>query len=317
MTPTTEQAAQLYETMVLIRRFEERAYEVFMAGRVAGAIHATVGQEAVPAGVCAHLRREDHVTSTHRGHGHTLAKGADPGRMFAELFGRSDGYCRGKGGSMHVADLAAGIIGANGIVGAGLPIAVGAGYSAQVRATDQVAVAFFGDGAVQEGAFHESLNLAATWRLPVLFVCENNGYAASMALARATPTVDVAKRAAGYGMPGITVDGMDVVAVHEAVGPAVQRARAGEGPTLIEAKTYRFLGHSRGDPGVGLYRDAEEVERWKLRDPLTIFTASGLLDDEQRTAIRDAVERRIDAAVAFAEASPFPAGAEALEDVYA
>ena len=244
-----EQLLEIYRRMATIRRFDERAVEEFHAGNIPGVVHAYIGQEAVAVGVCTALRRDDRIASTHRGHGHTIAKGADINLMMAELFGRSNGYCHGKGGSMHIADFSVGMLGANGIVGAGMPIATGAALAAKMEGGDKVAVAFFGDGASNEGAFHGSLNLASIWKLPAIFVCENNRWASAVPASYGISVEDVSVRAVAYSMPGVTVDGTDVLAVYEAAA-AVQRARAGDGPTLIECKTFRWRGHSeaRGNP---------------------------------------------------------------------
>src|SRR5919106_7018559 len=238
------QLLEIYRKMVTIRRFDETAVEEFQSGNIPGVVHAYTGQEAVAVGVCTALRRDDKIVSTHRGHGHTIAKGADMKLMMAELFGRSNGYCHGKGGSMHIADFSVGMLGANGIVGAGLPIATGAALAAQLEGSDRVAVAFFGDGASNEGAFHGSLNLAAIWKLPAIYVCENNRWASGVPASYALSVPEVSTRAAAYNMPGVTVDGTDVLAVYEAAAQAVRRARAGGGPTLMECKTYRWRAHS-------------------------------------------------------------------------
>jgi TPP-dependent pyruvate/acetoin dehydrogenase alpha subunit len=314
---TREQLLELYRRMWLIRAFEERAIELFTAGELPGFIHSQIGQEAVCVGACANLRPDDYLTTTHRGHGDLIAKGARLDRMMAELFAKETGYCRGKGGSMHIADFSLGVLGANGIVGAGLPIATGAALSAQLRGTDQVALSSFGDGATNIGAFHEALNLAAVWQLPVVFLCQNNEYAESTPRLAHQRVANVADRAAAYGMPGAVVDGMDVVAVHGVVREAVERARAGGGPTLVEAKTYRFLGHYVGDTDV--YRTKEEVAEWRERDPILAFRAKlagdGVLspgDDEVEAEARAAVEE----AVEFARRSDPAPVAAAFEDVY-
>src|SRR5271170_4588376 len=266
---STDQLRAALRKMHLIRRFEEAAEDAYMRGLSYGTMHLSIGQEATAVGVCAALTDADYITSTHRGHGHCIAKGADVARMYAEFLGRETGYCHGRGGSMHIADLSKGNLGANGIVGGGIPIAVGAALSAKKRGAGAVAVSFFGDGANNEGAFHESLNIASIWKLPVIFVCENNQYAMSMAMARATAVANVADRASAYAIPGVIVDGNDFAAVAEASFQATERARAGEGPTLIEAKTYRTRGHSRSDRN--RYRSREEIEAWKARDPITRF----------------------------------------------
>jgi len=262
-----QQLLEMYRKMVTIRKFDERAVEEFHSGNIPGVVHAYIGQEAVAVGVCAALRQDDQIVSTHRGHGHTIAKGADLKPMMAELFGRIDGYCRGKGGSMHIADFSIGMLGANGIVGGGPPIATGAALAAQLEGSDRVGVAFFGDGASNEGAFHGSLNLASIWKLPAIYVCENNRWASGVAATNALSVEDVAVRAVSYNLPGVSVDGTDVLAVHEAAEQAVTRARAREGPTLIECKTYRWRGHSeqRGNPADP--RPQDEVEMGRQHDP--------------------------------------------------
>ena len=281
-------------------------------------MHLSIGQEATAVGVCMPLKDADCITSTHRGHGHCIAKGAELKPMFAEFLGRESGYCKGRGGSMHIAEPAKGNLGANGIVGGGLPIAVGAALSAKKRRTGAVALAFFGDGANNEGAFHEALNLASIWKLPVVFVCENNQYAMSMAMARATAVANVAERASAYAIPGVIVDGNDFAAVAEASFEATERARAGEGPTLIEAKTYRTRGHSRSDRN--RYRSRDEIEAWKARDPIARFEAEivalGFATDAQVGAIAAEVENEMAEAAAEASASPWPAAADVMRDVY-
>ena len=301
-----------------IRRFEEAAEESYIRGLSYGTMHLSIGQEATAVGICVALSDADCITSTHRGHGHCIAKGAELQPMFAEFLGREAGYCRGRGGSMHIADPARGNLGANGIVGGGLPIAVGAALSAKKRKTGTVAVSFFGDGANNEGAFHEALNLAAVWELPVLFVCENNQYAMSTAIAKSTAITHVADRAGAYGIPGVIVDGNDFAAVAEAAFAAADRARAGEGPTLIESKTYRTRGHSRSDRN--LYRSKEEIETWKSRDPILRFEKElvefGLAPFAQVKAIGPAVATEMADAVAAASLSPWPTVDQVLRDVY-
>lgn len=308
-----------YRTMRLIRRFEERVVELVNRDEIPGVTHEYVGQEAVATGVCHALRPDDVITSTHRGHGHILAKGGDPRRMIAELMGKTSGYNLGRGGSMHIADLSLGIYGANGIVGAGSPIACGAALAAKLEGIDRVAVAFFGDGGMNQGVVHEALNLAAIWKLPVVFVCENNGYAISASISQMAKLERLADRAAAYGMPGERVDGMDVLAVHAATTRAVERARGGGGPTLVECRTYRFVGHFTAEKARGLkYRTDEEIAEWRKRDPLVIYPAwlrqEGICDPAQVDA---EVEALLDEAVAFARQSPFPAPEEALEGMYA
>ena len=266
MDLSNEKVIQMYRTMKRIREFESKAAELFAEGRIPGFVHLYIGEEAVATGVCANLKESDYITSTHRGHGHIIAKGGDLKYMFAELFGKETGYCKGKGGSMHIADADRGILGANGIVGAGHNIAVGAGLSAKYRGTDQVCVCFFGDGSTNQGTFHEALNMASIWKLPVIFVCENNLYGISMHQSRHQAIQDVADRAVAYNIPGVVVDGNDVLAVYEAAKEAIDRARSGQGPTLIECKTYRHRGHFEGDPTI--YRDPEEVNEWLQKDPI-------------------------------------------------
>ncbi len=311
----------MHRRMVRIRIFEETAGKLAEDGKIPGALHLYVGEEAVACGVMVHLSNEDWITSTHRGHGHLIAKGGEFDRMFAELFGRSTGYCKGKGGSMHVSNLELGMLGANGIVGGGPPIAVGAGFSNKFRKTKNVSVSFFGDGASNEGAFHEAANMAALYKLPVVFVCENNGYGEYTPQANHQAIVDVADRAAGYGMPGVIVDGMDAVAVYEAAGEAIERARNGEGPTLLECKTYRYYDHV-GVRGMGMnYRTDEEVEYWKGRDAIKMMEArlaeQGILSEEDAAAIHEEVTKQVQAGVEFAESSPMPTPESLLEDVYA
>jgi pyruvate dehydrogenase E1 component alpha subunit len=316
-----EKLLELYATMQTIRQFESRIVDLYAKGEIPGLAHLYVGEEAVAAGVCAALKDDDYITSTHRGHGHVIAKGAQLGPMMAELFGRRSGYCKGKGGSMHIADMNIGILGANGIAAGGLPIAVGAGWSAKWRGTNQVTACFFGDGSSNNGAFHESLNLASLKKLPVIFVCENNLYGISVSQARHQAIIDIATRAAGYDMPGVTVDGNDVLQVHQAALQAVKRARAGDGPTLIECKTYRWRGHHEGDPNQGArYRTKDEIEVWINKCPINRLAAK-LVEDKVATrnklkTIDKEVLQKIEAAVEFAKESEFPAVEEIYEDVY-
>ncbi|MDZ7728016.1 MAG: thiamine pyrophosphate-dependent enzyme [Dehalococcoidia bacterium] len=278
--PSADVLRDIHHRMVRIRTFEEEAGKLMESSKIPGALHLYVGEEAVACGVMVHLRDEDQITSTHRGHGHLVAKGGDLSRMYAELFGKADGYCKGKGGSMHISDLELGMLGANGIVGAGPPIAVGAAFSNKYRGTDNVTVCFFGDGASNEGSFHEAANMAALYKLPCIFLCENNGFGEYTSQERHQAIRDVADRAQGYGMPGVVVDGMDAVAVYEAAGEAINRARRGEGPTLLEAKTYRFLDHV-GVRGMGVvYRDDSEVIEWQKRDPIQLM--EGRLEENGR-----------------------------------
>jgi pyruvate dehydrogenase E1 component alpha subunit len=312
---------RLYRTMVRIRRFEEKLIDLKARGAIPGVLHLYIGEEATATGVCAALRADDFITSTHRGHGHCIAKGGDLSKMIAELFGRSTGYCCGKGGSMHIADASIGILGANGIVGAGIPIAGGAGLSIRLRGTDQVVACFFGDGGANQGTFHESLNLAALWKLPVIFVCENNRYAISVAQSRSTSVEDVFVRKEAYGMHGRMVDGNDVMAVHEATLEAAERARNGEGPSLLECKTYRWRGHYEGEADRGrTYRSAEEIADWKSKCPIERFRKwlleEALLAESDFDKIEDDIREEIEKAIRFAEDSPFPDPEEALTGLY-
>ena len=311
----------LYTVMLRIRNFEEKIEELVFSAVIGGFVHLYVGQEAVAAGVCATLRDADTITSTHRGHGHMIAKGGDVRRMMAELFAKSTGYCKGKGGSMHIADLDLGILGANGIVGGGPPIAVGAAMAARYRGTDNVCVSFFGDGASNQGTTHEAMNLAAVWKAPVVFVAENNHYGEFTSQSRHQCIESVTERAAGYGMPGAIVDGNDLAAVYEAAAEAVARARRGKGPSLLECRTYRIKGHFVGDPEV--YRGKEEVEAWQKadKDPILrlekkLLDMKALTKDKEKK-IRESVLKEIDEAVKFAQESPEPDASELLQDVYA
>ncbi len=309
---------RLYEQMQTIRVFEERAGKEFAAGRIPGFVHLYAGEEAVAVGVCTHLTDDDFITSHHRGHGHCIAKGVDVRKMVAELLGREAGACRGKGGSMHIADVSKGMLGANGIVGGGFPLAAGAGLTAKTNGKGQVAVCFFGDGAANQGTFHEGLNLAGIWKLPVVFVAENNGYAESTPVTYHMSCRDIADRAAGYGMPGVTIDGMDIFAVYEAAGEAIARARRGEGPSLIECKTFRYYGHFEGDAIT--YRTKEEVDSYRSRDAIQALRRSivqrGIAAAQELEAVDKQVQERIDDAWRFAEAAPLPAPEDALTDVY-
>ncbi len=320
MSISPDKQFDLHRRMVRIRLFEEAAGRLAEANRLPGFLHLYVGEEAVASGVCGALNDDDHITSTHRGHGHLVAKGGDFNRMMAELMGKATGYCKGKGGSMHISDLSLGMLGANGIVGAGSPIAVGAAFANKYRKQGQVAVAFFGDGATNIGAFHEAANMACALHLPIVFACENNEYGEFTPRDKTMAITDIVDRAAGYGMPGVIVDGMDVIAVHEAALEAVERARTGGGPSLIEAKTYRFYNH-HGVQNLGLkYRSDDEVARWKERDP--IFTLEDRMV-ENKVATRERFEEiwtelrsDIDNAIKFAEESPVPAPDQVLVDVY-
>jgi pyruvate dehydrogenase E1 component alpha subunit len=305
--------------MQQIRAFEQKAEELFALGKVHGTMHLSIGQEGSAVGAVSALRSSDYMTSTHRGHGHCIAKGGDLKLMMAEFLGKETGYCRGRGGSMHIADVESGNLGATGVVGGGLGTAVGAALSAKMRGSDQVCLCFFGDGATNMGIFHEALNLAAIWELPVVFVCENNQYAMSMPVDKALPIENVADRACAYSMPGMVVDGNDVVAVHKAVAEAVDRARSGKGPTLVECKTYRWRGHSKSD--AERYRTREEVQRWKEKDPIARLREhlieEGVLTEEQAEAIEKEAHQLVEEAADFAESSPEPQVEEIAEGVYA
>lgn len=316
-----ELLAELYRRMVLVRQFELRAIEERRGGLIPGFIHSCVGQEATAVGACLALQPEDVITSTHRGHGHLIGKGGDPRYMMAELAARSTGYCRGQGGSLHIADFDLGILGANGIVAGGIPIAVGAALALSMQTGEnagRLALSFFGDGAVNEGAFHEAANLAGLWNLPVIFFCENNLYGEGTPQAKQAPVADLAVRAEGYGFPGVIIDGQDVLAVYEAVQEAAKRARAGEGPTFIEAKTYRYRGHYEGDPMI--YRPSGELDEWKARDAIDTFRHRllevGALDEEALHELETAVGIQLDEAVAFAKAAPAPQPQEVMQGVY-
>jgi len=308
----------IYSKMVLIRKFEEQAIDFYERAIVRGSLHLYIGEEAVASTICSFLRKEDYITSTHRGHGQVLAKGANVKGAMAELMGKETGLCRGRGGSMHIADVSVGVLGANGIVGGGIPIATGAGLAAKYKGTDQVAVAFFGDGASNEGTFHESINLAALWKLPVIYVCENNLYGMSTPVAQSTPIENISDRGAGYGIPGVTVDGNDVFAIYDAMEEAIRRAKAGEGPTLIECKTYRWAGHWLGDPQA--YRTQDEVEAWKKKCPIVRFRsrilAEGLVTEEELDKIDNETAELIKEAAKFAVDSPLPDPSTVLEDVF-
>lgn len=315
---TTETLLSMYRTMVKIRVFESRVSDLFAQGKLPGFIHLYIGEEAVATGVCAHLNNGDYITSTHRGHGHLIAKGGDLKLMMAELYGKRTGYCKGKGGSMHIADLDLGILGANGIVGGGPPIATGAAFALKYMGQDNVVVCFFGDGASNQGTTHEGMNMASIWKLPVVFVCENNFYGISLSQAEHQSIADIADRAAAYDIPGVVVDGNDVAAVYEAAAEAVKRARSGQGPSLIECKTYRYRGHFEGDPTI--YRSKEEVDAWLKKDPIPRFEVAlkqmGILDDAGITDLHRETEVMVDDAIQFAEESPWPELSEVLEDIY-
>ncbi|MDI6690758.1 MAG: thiamine pyrophosphate-dependent dehydrogenase E1 component subunit alpha [Candidatus Bathyarchaeota archaeon] len=314
-----EKLTEMFRKMLEIRFFEEKVFDLYAQNLVPGTIHLYTGEEAVAVGVCAALEKTDYVTSTHRGHGHCIAKGADLKRTMAEILGKRTGYCKGKGGSMHIADFSIGMLGATAVVGAGMPIAVGAGLSIKLRKTRQVVACFFGEGASNQGTFHEGINMASIWRLPVIFICENNLYAMGTHQSRVMNIENIADRALAYGIPGVIADGNDVLAVYEKALQAVERARKGEGPTLIECKTYRHKGHSRVDPAK--YRPKAEVEEWLAKDPIKRFKEKllqeGVLIQVEVQKIEREVAAEIEEAVKYAMESPYPAPEEALEDVYA
>lgn len=309
---------EMYTCMKKIREFEITAMNLFAEGKIPGFVHLYIGEEAVATGVCQHLSKDDYITSTHRGHGHMIAKGGDLKSMMAELFGKATGYCKGKGGSMHIADASKGILGANGIVGAGHNIAVGAGLSAKYKGSNQVCVCFFGDASTNQGTFHEALNLASIWKLPVVFVCENNYYGISMSQERHQSIKDIADRGNAYGIPGIAIDGNDVFAVYEAVEEAVKHARDGYGPTLIECKTYRHRGHFEGDPGT--YKPAEEQKQWLEKDPvkriINFMVENDIATQEEINKIDEKINEEIKEAIKFAMESPEPSLESAVEDIY-
>ena len=310
---------ELFSKMLLVRAFEEKAGELFQQNLIPGFIHLSIGEEASSVGTCSVLRKEDYVASTHRGHGHLIAKGADPKRMFAELLGKATGYCKGKGGSMHIADFSIGILGANGVVGGGFPIIVGAGLSIKLRKTDQVGVVFFGDGAANRGTFHEAVNMAAIWKLPVVFVCENNLYASTTPASYSVSGGSVAGRAPAYGIPGYETNGNEVLEVRKTVAQAVKRARQGKGPSIVENKTYRYRGHFEGDPQK--YRTPEEIARFsEEEDPIRLFSErlkkERTLSDRAEKTMKDEVSRLIEEALAYALQAPLPRPEDALEDLY-
>jgi len=314
-----EKLVEMFRKMAEIRFFEEKVFELYAQNLVPGTIHLYLGEEAVAVGVCSALNEKDYIISTHRGHGHCIAKGADLNRTMAEILGKRTGYCKGKGGSMHIADFNIGMLGATAVVGAGLPIAVGAALSAKLRKTSQIVACFFGDGASNQGTFHEAINMAATWRLPVIFVCENNLYAMGTRQSQVMSIENISDRAAAYGIPGTTADGNDVLAVYETTKKAVEHARNGNGPTLIECKTYRLKGHSRVDPAK--YRPKQEVEEWLAKDPIkrlkTQLLETETLTEAEIQKIEQEAQTKIEEAVKFSLESPLPNGEEALEDVYA
>jgi pyruvate dehydrogenase E1 component alpha subunit len=315
---TREKLVEMYRKMFEIRSFEDKVFQLYSQNLVPGTIHLYGGEEAVAVGVCSNLKKDDYITSTHRGHGHCIAKGAEPKRIMAEILGKQTGYCKGKGGSMHIADFSVGMLGATAVVGAGIPIAMGAGLSIKLRGTDQVVACFFGDGASNQGTFHESINMAAIWKLPVIFVCENNLYAMGTRQSIVMLIQNIADRAVAYGISGVTVDGNNILAVYEATSKAVERARKGEGPTLIECKTYRHKGHSRIDPAK--YRPEEEVEEWLRKDPINRFKErllhTNVITEAEIQQIEKEILTQIEEAAKFAMESPYPAPKEALEHVY-
>lgn len=315
-----EELVHLYRVMLTIRRFEERVVIDYQSGAIPGIVHSYIGQEAVATGVCTNLRLDDRIISNHRGHGHCIAKGADLNRMMAEIYGRKTGYCKGKGGSMHIADFSIGMLGANGIVAGGLPIAAGAALAAQLEGGDKVVVLFFGDGATNEGEFHEVLNLASIWKLPLIFACENNGYGVNTPVKYATGLEHVSERATGgYGIPGVVVDGNDVVAVYEAAKKAVAGVRTGRGPVFLEFMTYRWRGHYEA-PGLPDLRPVEELEAWKKKCPVAgferILLKKGIVTKQIIEEIDTQVMQQIEDAVSYALASPLPAPEDALDDVF-
>lgn len=308
----------IYNVMRQIRGFEETAFKLFQENKLRGSVHLCIGQEASCSAVIALLGDDDYITSTHRGHGHGIAKSRDPGRAFAELMGKETGFCKGRGGSMHICDLEKGNMGANAIVGGGLPIAVGGALAQKLQGSNNVTVAFFGDGASNQGTFHESLNLASVWKLPVIFVCENNGYGLSVPVRQSTSVKDIADRAAGYAMPGHVVDGNDVIALLDAFGSCLERARKGEGPSLLEAKTYRWKGHWTGDPEV--YRTREEVAEWMEKCPIKrhkhYLLENGIANEDELQDIENRAAEEIAKAVDFALSSPEPDPATVMDGVF-
>ncbi|GAB4556404.1 MAG: thiamine pyrophosphate-dependent dehydrogenase E1 component subunit alpha [Anaerolineae bacterium] len=315
-----DELKRMYQEMHIIRAFEERAEQLFALGKVHGTMHLSIGQEGTAVGASTAMEDGDYLLNHHRGHGHCVAWGGDPDRMMAEFMGRETGYCRGRGGSMHIADVEANNLGANGIVAGGIPIAVGVGLSIKMRKTRQVCLVIFGDGAANEGAFHESLNMAAIWRLPIVYLCENNQYAMSMPVTKAFTIDNISQRAAAYNIPGVTVDGQEVLAVYQAVKAAADRARRGEGPSLIESKTYRYKGHSKSDKQA--YRTRDEVREWQdNHDPITRFgqllISAGMIGEKEPEEYRERAVQVIDRSVEFSEASPMPDLATILEGVYA
>lgn len=307
-------AKKFYTSMYRIRRFEEEVFEFYKRGLMPGLAHLYLGEEAIATGACAAVGPDDYIGSTHRGHGHLVARGADMNRMMAEILGKATGYSKGKGGSMHIIAMDKGILGANGIVGGEIPIATGAAYAAKYRKTDQVVLCFLGDSASNQGTFHESINMAAAWDLPIVYIIENNYFGISVDIRRVTREHDLAKRAVGYGIEGVTIDGNDVFKVYEAVEATVKRARKGEGPTIVECKTYRWQGHHVGDPAT--YRQPEELEEWKLREPILQLEQQGILSEEEIAQIKDQINEEVREACKFAEDSPYADVSEAYTDVF-
>ncbi len=314
-----EKLIDMYRTMVRIRTFENRVSQEFANNQIQGIVHLYLGEEAIATGACAHLRPDDYIVSTHRGHGHLIGKGGDTKRAMAEIFGKATGYCKGKGGSMHVADPTIGMLGANGIVGAGIPIATGAAMAAQIRGTDQVAISFFGDGACNTSRFHEGINMGAACKLPVVYIIENNLFMVSTRTCDVMGISELSQRACAYGIPGVAVDGNDVIAVYDAVGEAVARARRGEGPTLIDCKTYRWHGHMEGDPQ--RYKPKDEIEAWMKKDPVPRFeqylAEHGVLTTSEMETIKQEMLAEIEQAVKFAKDSPYPPLDQVTTDVFA
>lgn len=311
--------ASLLKEMLKIRYFENKVAELYSNGNIPGLVHLYIGEEAVAVGVCSALTERDYISSTHRGHGHVIARGADLRKMMAEILGKKTGYCKGKGGSIHIIDMEKGLLGANGIVAAGIPIATGAGYSAKFRKTDQVSVVFFGDAASNHGNFHESINMAAAWKLPVIYICENNLYGISVDIRKVTNTENIADRACAYNIPGCIVEGNDVLAVYEVAQEAINRARKGLGPTLIECKTYRWKGHHLGDPGI-VYRTDKELKEWVQKCPIKIFKekiiSEKYLTEEEILSFEKEVKKLIEEATEIALNDPYPEKDEAYEDIY-
>ena len=319
MKTSKKENLALFRKMLLVRAFEEKAGELFEQNLIPGFIHLSIGEEASSVGTCSVLRPDDYVASTHRGHGHMIAKGADPKLMFAELLGKSSGYCKGKGGSMHIADFSIGILGANGVVGGGFPIIVGVGLSINLRKTDQVGVVFFGDGAANRGTFHEAVNMAAIWKLPVIFVCENNLYASTTPSGYTLAGGSVADRARAYGIPGFVTDGNDILEVRKTVAKVVKRGREGKGPSIVENKTYRYRGHFEGDPQK--YRSRKEIEEFRKKsDPIEHFRAflkkEGALSDKSYKALKTEVGQEIEASLEYAQDAPLPRPEAAMEDLF-